>query len=81
MRTLARISKRGQSTEERAARARNETADLRAQLAAVSGVSWRGALDDFESGMEAEKPKEEWSAIQGTKIALQWKFMFLHLWE
>ena len=31
--------------------------------------------------MEAEKPKEEWSAVQATKIALQWKLLFLHLWE
>ena len=45
--------------------AAKETADLKAQLAAVTEASWKG-LDDFESGLGTEEPKELGSAVQAT---------------
>ena len=45
--------------------AAKEIADLKAQLAAVSVISWEG-LDDFESGLGTEEPKELESAVQAT---------------
>ena len=55
------ISQQKKQLEEAA----KKTADLKAQLAAVSAIRWEG-LDDFESGPETEKTKEEKSTAQAT---------------
>ena len=45
--------------------ATKETADLKAQLSAVKEASWEG-LNDFESGLDTEEPKELGSTVQAT---------------
>ena len=64
-RELEEAAQKISQQEEALQEAAKETADLKAQLAAVSEGNWEG-LNDFESGLGTEKPKELGSAVQTT---------------